>query len=205
MRLFALLLLWILQAALILLLVNADWIERQANYERSSIAEQLGGPQSAQLEARSRVIYDKWFTLTGIRDQTYARLLPDETRRKDGLENLAPWFFTWLRHRLDSFWLLVFQAIHRLQLLREWGGLSLIAAAAATVDGIVQRRIKRSHHELASADKYVIARHALLVVTILPLLYLSAPIAVSPWAVPAWGACVALTCMSLAAHAQHRI
>lgn len=204
-RAFALLVLWLLQAALVVLLVNAEWIGEQAHLERASVARQFGQSRYAQLETRARAIYAEWFIDTGIHAKSYARLLPDSTRPQHGMEGLAPWFFEWLKHRLDAFWWLVFQGICRVQVLREWLTLLLVVGGVAALDGLIQRQIKRSRHALASADRYLFARRALLCLLFAPLLYLSLPIAITPYVVPVWGTCLAITLTLLTAHAQHRI
>lgn len=204
-RLLALLLLWIGQATLIVLLVNAEWMQQQSTVEQQRIARHMGVQRSAAMIERAQTRYRDWFSATGIREQTYRRLLPDPSLPRTGVEGLAPWFFEWLKRRLDAFWALVFLGICRAHLFVEWAPLLMAAGAAAIIDGVVQRRIKRFNHALASADKYVLAKCALMVLTFVPLLYLSAPIAITPLIVPGWGACLALTCMLLASHAQHRI
>lgn len=204
-RVLTLTLLWLMQAGLVLILVNAEWLDREARSERVTVAEHLGIGRYAQLEARARVTYDKWFVATRVRDESYARLLPEPSRPKDGMENLAPWFFKWLKERLDVFWSLVFQAFCRVQLLREWGTWILVVTIAAICDGFVQRRIKAANHGLASADKYAVARNVVTLVMFAPFLYLSMPISVTPIAVPVWGAILAIALMLLTAHAQHRV
>ena len=204
-RLLALLLLWVAQATLIVLLVNAEWVQQQSSVEQHRITKHMGVQRSAAMIERAQARYQDWFSATGIRQQTYRRLLPDPSLPRTGVEGLAPWFFDWLKRRLDAFWALVFLGICRAHLFVEWAPLLMAAGAAAIIDGVVQRRIKRFNHALASADKYVLAKCALMVLTFVPLLYLSAPIAITPLIVPGWGACLTLTCMLLASHAQHRI
>lgn len=204
-RAFVMLVLWLLQAALIVLLVNAEWVGKQAQLEHVSVARQFGQSRYAQLETRARATYAEWFIDTRIQQQSYSRLLPDATRLQHGMEGLAPWFFEWLKHRLDAFWSLVFQGISRVQVLREWLPILLVIGGVAVLDGLVQRQIKRSCHALASADRYLFARRALLCLLFSPLLYLSLPIAITPYVVPVWGACLAITLTLLTAHAQHRI
>lgn len=204
-RVFALLLLWLMQAGLVVLLVNAEWVSEQAQLEQASVARQFGQSRYAHLERSARSIYDAWFIKTGIQTQSYAQLLPDPSQPKHGMENLAPWFFEWLKHRLNAFWWLVFQGICRVLVLREWLGMLLLVGGASALDGLLQRQIKRSRHALASADRYLFARRALLCVLFAPFLYLSLPMAITPYVVPVWGACLAIVVGLLTTHAQHRI
>jgi len=201
----ALLLIWIVQATVIVLLVNAEWVQQQSVVEKERIARDVGEQRSASMMRRAQALYEGWFTETGIRQQTYRRLLPDPSQPRSGVEGLAPWFFEWLKCRLDAFWALVFLGLCRAHLLLEWVPLLTASGAAAIIDGLVQRRIKRFNHALASADKYLMAKWGLTALLFVPLVYLSSPIAVTPLVVPAWGACLSLTCMLLVANAQHRI
>jgi Domain of unknown function (DUF4400) len=205
MRIVALMLLWLIQAILMVLLVNAQWVEKQTREERASIERQFGERRSNQLESHARATYDRLFVETGMRESSYARLLPDPTLPKHGMEGLAPWFFEWLHHRLDAFWALVYQATWRLYLINEWRWVLGAILAAAAFDGMIQRRIKQINHALASADKYAMVRFILLLLLIAPLAYLSAPLAVTPLAVPVWGATLSFAMMLVASHAQHRV
>lgn len=198
-------LLWLVQAGIVLILVNADWLDHQTRSERMDTATHVGLARYADLEARARSTYDKWFVATRVRDASYARLLPDPEQPKEGMEDLAPWFFKWLKDRLDVFWSLVFQAFCRVQLIREWATWIGFVAVAAVGDGFVQRRIKAANHSLASADRYAVARNAVTLVIFAPFLYLSMPISITPLAVPVWGASFAIALMLLTAHAQHRV
>lgn len=204
-RLLALLLLWLMQAGLVVLLVNAEWVSKQAQLEQTSVARQFGQSRYAHLERNARSIYDAWFIETGIQAQSYAQLLPDPVQPQNGMEGLAPWFFEWLKHRLNAFWWLVFQGICRVLVLREWLSLLLLVGAVAALDGLIQRQIKRSRHALASADRYLFARRALLCLLFAPFLYLSFPMAITPYVVPIWGAGLAIVVALLTTHAQHRI
>jgi hypothetical protein len=204
-RVFALLLLWLMQTGLVVLLVNAEWVSEQARLEQTSVARQFGQSRYAHLERNARSIYDAWFIETGIQAQSYARLLPDPTQPQRGMEGLAPWFFEWLKRRLNAFWWLVFQGICRVLVLREWLSMLLLVGAVAALDGLIQRQIKRSRHALASADRYLFARRALLCLLFAPFVYLSLPMAITPSAVPIWGACLAIVVALLTTHAQHRI
>lgn len=204
-RTFVLLLLWLMQAGLVVLLVNAEWVGEQVQREQASIARQFGQSRYSQLETRGRKIYEAWFIDTGIQARSYSQLLPDHTQSQHGMEGLAPWFFEWLKGRLNSFWWLVYQGICRVQVFREWLVMLSLIAGVAAVDGLIQRQIRRARHALASADRYLFARRALLCLLFAPFLYLTFPMAVTPYVVPIWGVCLAIVLTLLTTHAQHRI
>lgn len=203
-RFLLLMVLWLLQAALVVLLANAQWVSSETMAERASIAAQFGDRRYSQVQSRASHLYDEWFVRSGVEAQSYVRLLPAKNRPQHGMEGIAPWFFEWLRHRLDAFWSIMQQAILRVQMVREWSVLIGLTALAALADGLVQRQIARSRHQVASADRFLVARRTFLGLAFAPFLYLTLPLAVTPYVVPVWGLAFALTLMMLTAHAQHR-
>jgi hypothetical protein len=203
-RILALIVLWLMQAALVLLLINADWLQGQAHKERAAMAEHLGKEQYEHLRAHADELFTRWFVASGAIDSSYRSLLPDKQRHATDL-NLAPWFFHWLERRIDAFWWLLDQALYRIQLLRAWGTYLALVALVACVDGLMQRQIKRSQHQAPSSDRYVLGRRLLFILIFLPLLYLSMPLSVAPLLVPLWGIGFAFTLLMLTANMQHQI
>lgn len=196
-------LLWLLQAALIVLLFNAQWLQRQAQDERAAMAAHLGSTRYERLQQRAEGLYARLFVESGAVAGSYARLLPD--RSQPGNLDLAPWFFRWLARRLDAFWWLVNQGLYRALLLNEWGRYLVWVFAATCCDGLIRRKIKQAGHQSPSSDRYTLARRALLLLMLLPVVYLSLPVSVAPIFVPLWGGMLALTLALLTSHMQHQI
>lgn len=202
-RLVLICVLWLLQIAAVLLLVDADWVNHQAATERHQAAVYLGEATRDRIESNSQSVFDRLFEGPGIVSWSYERLLPDPRHRELG--DLAPWFFVWLERRIDTGWLLVRQALLRALMIREWSVVILLLAIAPVIDGIMRRRIRRHENRLVSADRYLAARRLLFLAFSLPLFYLTLPLAIAPAVVPAWGGVLALTCHLLFKHAQHRV
>lgn len=200
-----LLILWSVQAALVLLLVDAAWIERQIGAERDQLAMHLGEEQARQLLAQARAIFERGLVRTEMVERSYAALLPDPAAPTQGMENVAPWFFAWLKARLDTFWILALQVILRAVLLRQWLMVVILGVLAAMLDGYIQQRIKRDNNQLASADRYLMGRHAAVLGVMFPFFYVVVPVAAPIWLTPAWGLFMAITCRWLLTHAQHRL
>lgn len=199
------LLIWLLQATLILLLVSEGWVEREFNHERALVISQFGRARANALSESTDRHYQRWFVDTGLVKRSYSDLLPDPTIPQKGTENLAPWAFRWVEQRLDAFWWLSYQAVYRLLLLRIWTPYVGCAVLAAVIEGLVRRQIKRARQGYASSDRLVMARTSLLVLILVPLFYLSLPIAVPPVLLPLGGACLALASALYTANIQHRI
>jgi hypothetical protein len=204
-RILVLLVLWGLQMALVLLLIDAGWVERQVKAEQAATAAYLGTVRYRQLHQDAERVYRRWFVESGAIEKSYTRLLPDALAPKQATAGLAPWFFTWLEHRLDALWWLIYQAAHRLQLISFWGFYVLALLATGIIDGIVRWQIKRAVHEPPSGDRYIVGCRAGLLLFIAPLLYLSLPFELHPIVVPLWGCLLALSFILLAANLQHQV
>lgn len=204
-RLF-ILLVWLAQLGLMVLLIDARWIEEQLAAEREQVVSDIGAVRAQQLHLQAQGVFDRLFVATDVVSRSYSLLLPpDPALPKQAMTGLAPWFFAWLKQRIDAVWLLTFQGILRGLLLCEWLPLVALMIAMASLDGYAQRRIKQANSELASADRYVLARRAALIAAAFPAFYLILPVVVPAAIIAVWGAYCALTCMLLMAHAQHRI
>lgn len=204
-RVLVLLILLILQGALIVLLVNAAWVERQCAAEQARIEAYLGPARQERIERHALALYRSWVVDSGAVTRSYERLLPDRTAAQHGMEGLAPWFFAWLERRLDAFWWLVFQAIYRAQVVVEWLPYVGVLAAVSTADGMLQRQVRRASAGYASADRYTLARRALLILSFLPFAYLCLPLSIHPVVVPLWGVLLAVALAVFAANAQHEV
>lgn len=204
-RILLVLMLWAVQAVLVLLLIDSQWVERQMKAEQENTAAHLGEVRYGRLHENAEEVYRRWFVESGAVETSYTRILPDAHSPKQGMDNLAPWFFTWLEHRLDALWWLLYQAVHRLQIIGAWGFYLGALLAVAIVDGAVRWRIKRATHEPPSSDRYIVGCRALLLLSVAPLMYLSLPMNVHPGFVPIWGCMLALSIILLGANLQHRV
>ncbi len=57
------------------------------------------------------------------------------------MENLAPWWFSWLEERLDAFWWVIYQSLYRSQLILHWLPLIAFFVACALIEGLAQRAL----------------------------------------------------------------
>ena len=204
-RLLAYLVLYVVQAALILLLVDAQWVEKELLRERTWTTEQWGETSAQHIQRQAAARYEAAVVASGAVAWSYSALIPDPRVSQQGMEVLAPQLFVWLRHRIDALWWLVYQALYRLQLIRAWLPYIGSVAFAAMVEGLVQRAVKRANVVSASGDRYAIAQGGLLILLIAPLLYLSAPLAVTPLCIPVWGGLVAVCVGLLSANLQQEV
>ncbi len=204
-RLVFILFVWLLQACVIAIAVNAGWVEKQLSQEKAHVEAYLGNETAIYLSSETSGLYKKLFLDTHIVSGTYKRLIPDKNKPQHGMEGLAPWLFIWIEERLDAFWWLVYQGIYRLLVIVQWLPYLLALIMAAFVDGLVDRQVKISEYGYANPVRYQIARRSLIILMSVPLLYLSFPLNIHPMVIPAWVCCIALTIMVFVANAQQRL
>lgn len=198
-------LIWVAQVALVALLVNSSWVQEQVHNEKVSVEKYLGQNTSIYLVDVTGSVYQSIFLDTGIVSSSYALFLPDRSEDQKGMENLAPWLMVWMEERLDAFWWLVYQAIYRTEIFLQWLPYLLPLLLVSLGDGLVQRKVQKSEYGYANPVRYHAAWHALTIFTVLPLLYISLPLAVHPLAVPLWAISISAIGTVLFANIQHRI
>jgi Domain of unknown function (DUF4400) len=203
-RPFILLILWCLEVSGAVLGTQEDWINAHATAERERVRTYWGAVRERGIAEATDVTYRRWFVDDGLVAGSYSKLLPPKSPSADTL-TLAPWFFSWLKTRLDTLWILIYQGVFRAYTLGLWLKFLALPLAAAAVDGYVTRQIKRANRRYASADQYAMARTLVFILMAAPLLYLPLPLNIDPIFVPVWGACLMLAIRGLVANAQHHI
>lgn len=204
-RAILILLLWLVQACVVVALFSGEWIEGEMRSERALVQGQMGEAAELQLAVEAQARYQRWFVRPGAVAVGYERLLPDPSVPKRGMEGLAPWWFEWLEKRLDAFWWLIFQLVYRLHLLLHWVPIIALFVAGSMVEGFTRRAVKRSTFAYASADRHVLAKRSLVILGVFVLVYLLLPWKVNPLIVPLWGAALAATTALLIANTQHHV
>lgn len=197
-------LLWAIQLTVVLLLIQAPWIEHAMTVERGWIVEEFGLEKTGRMEDQAMDRFRHWCIDSGWVKESYVRLLPDRKASQSGMEGLAPGFFAWMKKRIDAAWWIVYEAIFRVVLLQTWQLYLGALGVAAMVDGLVSRAIKRREHGYSSSDRFALARRGILVLFVALLVYLFLPVPISPLAIPIWAGLCSLALGLLAAHTQQR-
>jgi hypothetical protein len=195
---------WVLELCLTVIFIQIHWIESSATGERLATERFLGELPYRQIHDRTERLYDEWIVESGVLGKSYAAVAHEHPPAPGKLV-LAPGFFEWLKDRLTGVWALVYQIIFRLQTLAYWASGMWLLIAAALLDGVVARQVKRTQNGYANADRYAVAKHSLAGLLFVLLLYLPLPLSVMPAALPVWWGVVALSVWLLTANAQHQL
>lgn len=204
-RALLLLLLWVIQIAAVAVFTSSTWLQDQIVKEKVSVHAYLGSETARQISNRADDRFQQLFVDTEVVDHVYRFLIPDDSVPKHGTDGLAPWFFDWLDDSLRTFWFVAYQAIYRLSLFSEWMPYLGILILAALVDGLVERKIRKKNRGYANPVRYRAGIRLLVVLFVVPLLYLTLPLSVTPLLVPVWIFAAAAVLMLVTSNAQHRI
>jgi len=102
-------------------------------------------------------------------------------------------------------WDSVYQTLRRLFLLLAWWPFLLVAVVPFSVDGMVQRQIKRSNFDYSSPLAHRYSLYAILGTVYLLLVGLTLPFAVPPQTIPIALALVSVAMNVYLAHTQKRV
>jgi Domain of unknown function (DUF4400) len=197
--------LWILQIALVVLFLDSGYIRDNLALEQDYVRQYLGEGTAVQLQNKSLRLYNQLFIDTKVAESSYKHFLPEENVAQHGMENLAPWFFKWMKAKLDAWWWLTYGAVFRLYSIGVWliplGPLVL----AAFIDGVVSRKIHRDNFQYANPIRYKFAGRGMFVLLYLPFVFLAIPVAVPPILIPIWIVVICMVILMLTMNAQHRI
>jgi len=204
-RALLLVLLWVIQVAAVAVFTSSTWLQEQIAQEKMGVQAYLGEETAHHLSAKADDGFRRMFVDTEVVSHVYRFLIPDDSVPKHGTEGLAPWFFEWLDDSLRTFWFVAYQAIYRLLLFSEWMPYLGILILAAVIDGLVERKIRKKNRGYANPVRYRAGIRLLIILFVVPLLYLTLPISVTPLLVPAWIFAAGAVLMLVTANAQHRI
>lgn len=197
---------WILQIVLVGVMLPSDFLQQQIESERRMMAEWMGMPAVNRLVTISNDTFDDSFVNTGAVAASY-RLVPnrEEKENSTGLSDLGGQTWSYIESRLEILWLTIYQAIQRFHTLALWFPYLLPIMIPAVIHGMCVRAIKKVSYGYASPVLYHSAGHALALVLMLPLFYITSPISIHPMAIFLWGIAVSITIVVMTSNVQKQI
>ncbi len=202
------LLFWIIALFILLLALPiftpAYRIWANVGSELEMIQNAFGAPDTQQLAHAATGVYNKLFVESGF-VQTVQKGEVDEASRNMGKEMLGNTIMALsgvTNNYVRAFSAMVYVVMIRLFIILGWMPYLLPFLAAVIVDGLARRKIKMSEIGAPSAVKFSIALHFIILIIVFPMLYLIAPMAITPLFVPTWALLSALPLSVLVANTQ---
>lgn len=201
-------LLWLILIAVCVLLMPAistpTRIMNRVIRELDLIESALGKAETARVTKSATEIYSDLFVNTGLVEWTNG-VMVSEAEKKDS-EQLWGQSVRKMTDQSNSyvrgFWTLCYASMVRLVIFFVW--LPYIAPffLAVLLDAAVTRKIKFASFGYASAMRFSVAAHMLIIIFFLPILYLVVPLPVTPLFIPFWALISALPMMTVVSNMQ---
>ena len=188
--------LWIVLSAILFfgmpLFISYDSSINRIETERQSASMVFGKDRVNGIVTRSNLVYNALFVETGIAGGLESQYIESAEEGGDPLSksvsNLSIQSNSYILSLLTNVYGIIFRAL----LVWEWLALIGLFLGACFVDGLVQRRIKQESFGFNSPVRFSLAVHTLILISAVPVLYLLAPLAVSPWFMVIWALAIAL-------------
>lgn len=127
-----------------------------SDVESQSVVDALGEARAGDAADATNALFRRWFVDTGAVRATMAAGRDRSELDADGLNGFAR---DWAR----QFWMLVYRALYRVEVMQTWFAGVAVLCVAAAVDGAVRRRVRAAAAGMASPLSFHLALHALLV------------------------------------------
>lgn len=197
---------WLLQVILIGVMLPSNWLEKQVESERQMTRDWMGEATASKLIKHTNTWFNSWFRDTGAIEASYG-LIPTRKQKgqSTGIEGLGGSVWPYVEQRIQIAWMTVYQAMQRLLLTAMWLPFLLPLFIPAAIHGYCVRKIKQVSYGYASPVKYSAAGHAIGVLSVLPLFYITLPIGIHPAAIFAWAAVAAILIMVMISNLQKQL
>lgn len=201
-------LLWIILIAVCMLALPAlsspQDIMGRVIHEIGMIERVLGKAETTKVTTSATSIYNALFVETGIVKATNKAVVTEDEKAHS--EAMFGQSVRGISDRTNDYVLgvsaLCFASLVRIVIFMAW--LPYIAPffLAVVLDASVSRRIKFASFGYSSPIKFSVAAHMMIVVVFLPILYLVAPLPVTPLFIPFWALISAIPLMLVVANTQ---
>lgn len=198
--------LWLLQIALVGVLVPSNWLEDQITSERQMTADWLGRDTLVDLVEKADSGFASAFEETGMVAASYA-IIPSKNERDGsaGLENLGGSIWPYVESRIQVMWVTVYQGAQRLAMIQLWLPYLLPLFVPAFIHGMCVREVKKVSYGYASPVVYHAALQTMTLLVFLPLFYVSLPISIHPASVLVWGIALSICFVFISSNIQKQV
>ena len=199
---------WIIALFILLLALPAftpaHRIWANVGSELNMIQSAFGQSDTHKLAATATDVYNIVFVETGV-IKGIKKGEVEEVDRQRGKDMFGNTLFNLsgvTNNYVLAFSAMVYVLMIRLFIILSWMPYLLPFLVAVVVDGLVRRKIKMCEIGAPSAVKFSIALHFIILIIVFPMLYLIAPMAVTPLFVPTWALLSAIPLSILVANTQ---
>lgn len=187
------------------LLLSTDGQVGRIKDEIRSIEVAFGSGKAKEIVIDTSKIYRTFFIDTGILTEEN-KLYTRQSFKQGSVEELTSTSSKELSNATNSYLralsVNVYGILIRCEIFMHWFIFILPFVAASFVDGFVTRKVKFSQFGYMSPMAYSMSLHFILFLLFIPLLYLVAPLPISPYFMPGWALLMALPINLLVSNTQ---
>lgn len=180
------------------LLSGEERLRAAAITELGMIKLALGTKATETLIRNTNTIYSSLFVENGTLEGLRSKTSTEDERRHAGQMLGSPFYhFTSAANGyLLSFITLLYLSLLRFLMLFQWLPFLTVFVGAAFLDGGVQHKIAQASVKVSNPVKAKLAQHALIIGIGMPLAYLFAPFAVTPYFILGWAVVIVFPLMT---------
>jgi hypothetical protein len=187
------------------LLTTVDGQVRRIDAELAVTKGVFGDRKTDEISESATAKYRSLFLDTGIlteKARVFTKEAAPEQKKLDLMNRPADAFASLTNGYLLAFSVNVYGMLVRWGVITHW--LLFIAPflLAAFVDGFVIRKVKFSEFGFMSPMAYSMALHFIIFILFVPMLYLIAPLPITPYFMPGWALCLGLPIMLMISNTQ---
>jgi hypothetical protein len=198
---------WILLTLVVLLSVPAlvsvqsglDRVAREVEMTRSV----FGDDMTEHIVGRAKAVYKAAFVDTGfIADLNKTHLSEDDVRKAHAMSGALNHFSALTNSYFGSMVINLYGMMIRVFIIAHWLAYVAPFLLACVVDGYMTRAKKLAGFAYQNPSAFSLAAHALLWIIFFPVMYLVAPLPVTPLFMPLWALVMALPVAVMLANSQ---
>lgn len=180
-------------------LTSQEELRQIAARELGMMQSSLGTSATNKIVINANSAYTGMFVNTGIVNRLKKGETTEESRETAGktLGGTMYSFTTMANDYLLSAITLLYISILRVSMLMGWVPFLLPFVGAAIVDGSVRYKINKISVRISSPIQFKASAHIVIVCAIAPLLYLVAPMAITPYFILGWAIVIGFSAMFL--------
>jgi len=198
---------WILLTLIVLLSVPAlvsvqsglDRVSREVEMTRSV----FGDDMTEHTVGRAKAVYKTAFVDTGfIADLNKTHLSQDDVRKAHAMSGALNHFSALTNSYFGSMVINLYGMMIRLFIIGHWLVYVAPFVVACVVDGYMTRAKKLAEFAYQNPSAFSLSAHVLLWIVFFPVMYLIAPLPVTPLFMPLWALVMALPVVVMLANSQ---
>lgn len=173
-----------LYLAIVLILVDQQWVMSTMNRERRAQVEFMGEDRAMSVQINAENAFTKAVVNTGILNGSISAFDKKSTAESGATPSALDKTVKFIQTRLQAFWTMVFQVFLRIYYMTVWWPIALMVMIPTVIDAIARRRAAQYTFAATSPHLQGIALRAIPTILLIYAILLFAPFYIPPTITP---------------------